>query len=103
MDYARDEGKAKPMAQEMTTGEFIIAAVCALLPAIACGVLGIFNWATLVFAIVAATAAAFWLGRKCQRRLQGYTGDCLGAVQQVAEVAIYLAILSSFQPPIRFY
>jgi len=33
MDYARDEGKAKPMAQEMTTGEFIIAAICALLPA----------------------------------------------------------------------
>ena len=103
MDYARDEGKAKPMAQEMTTGEFIIAAVCGLLPAIACGLLGIFYWATLVFAIVAATAAAFWLGRKCQRRLQGYTGDCLGAVQQLAEVAIYLAILSSFQPPIRFY
>lgn len=103
MDYARDEGKAKPMAQEMTTGEFIIATVCGLLPAIACGLLGIFYWATLVFAIVAAAAAAFWLGRKCQRRLQGYTGDCLGAVQQVAEVAIYLAILSSFQPPLRFY
>ena len=103
MDYARDEGKAKPMAQEMTTIEFLIAAVCGLLPAIACGLLGIFYWATLVFAIVAATAAAFWLGRKCQRRLQGYTGDCLGAVQQVAEVAIYLAILSSFQPPLRLY
>jgi adenosylcobinamide-GDP ribazoletransferase len=103
MDYARDEGKAKPMAQEMTTGEFIIAAACALLPVIACGVLGIFDWAALVFAIVAAAVAAFWLGRKCQRRLQGYTGDCLGAVQQLAEVAIYLAILSSFQPPTRFY
>ena len=103
MDYARDEGKSKPMAQEMRTGEFIIAIVCGLLPAIACGVLGIFYWATLAFAAVAAAAAAFWLGRKCQRRLQGYTGDCLGAVQQLAEVAIYLAILSSFQPPVRFY
>ncbi len=103
MDYARDEGKSKPMAQEMTTGEFIIAAACALLPAIACALLGIVDWAALVFAIVAAAAAAFWLGRKCLLRLQGYTGDCLGAVQQVAEVAIYLAILSSFQPPTRFY
>ncbi|MEG0881365.1 MAG: adenosylcobinamide-GDP ribazoletransferase, partial [Janthinobacterium sp.] len=103
MDYARDEGKSKPMAQEMTTAEFIIAAVCGLLPAIACGALGIFDWATLVFAAVVAAAAAFWLGRKCQHRLQGYTGDCLGAVQQVAEVAVYLAILSSFQPPLRFY
>ena len=103
MDYARDEGKSKPMAQEMRTGEFIIAAVCGLLPAVACGVLGILDWGALAFAIVAAAACAFWLGRKCQRRLQGYTGDCLGAVQQVAEVAIYLAILSSFQPPVRFY
>ncbi|MED5617417.1 adenosylcobinamide-GDP ribazoletransferase [Janthinobacterium sp. P210005] len=103
MDYARDEGKSKPLAQEMRTGEFIIATVCGLLPAIACGALGIFDWATLVFAVVVAAAAAFWLGRKCQRRLQGYTGDCLGAVQQVAEVAVYLAILSSFQPPLRFY
>ncbi|WP_219116612.1 adenosylcobinamide-GDP ribazoletransferase [Janthinobacterium sp. UMAB-56] len=103
MDYARDEGKAKPMAQEMTTAEFFIAAVCALLPAIACGVLGILDWAALVLAIMAAAGSAFWLGRKCQHRLQGYTGDCLGAVQQVAEVAIYLAILSSFQPPMHFH
>ena len=57
----------------------------------------------LLLAVLAATASAWFLGRKCQRRLQGYTGDCLGAVQQVAEVAIYLAILSSFQPALRFY
>jgi len=87
----------------MRTGEFIIAAVCGLLPAVACGMLGILDWGALAFATVAAAACAFWLGRKCQRRLQGYTGDCLGAVQQMAEVAIYLAILSSFQPPVRFY
>ena len=98
-----DKGKAKPMAQEMRAGEFIIATVCGLLPAIVCGALGIMDWSALAFAIVAAAGAAWWLGRKCQRRLQGYTGDCLGAVQQVAEVAIYLAILSSFQPPVRFF
>jgi adenosylcobinamide-GDP ribazoletransferase len=103
MDYARDEGKAKPMAQEMSTGEFIIAAICGLLPAIMCGALGMLDWSALVFATLAAAAAAWWLGRKCQHRLQGYTGDCLGAVQQLAEVAIYLAILSSFQPPVHFY
>ena len=103
MNYARDEGKAKPLAQEMRTGEFLIAALCGLLPAIVCGALGIVEWSALAFAVVAAAGAAWWLGRKCQRRLQGYTGDCLGAVQQVAEVAVYLAILSSFQPPVRFY
>ena len=103
MDYARDEGKAKPMAQSMSTGEFVVAALCGLLPAIICGAMGILDWSALVLATLAATASAWFLGRKCQRRLQGYTGDCLGAVQQLAEVAIYLAILSSFQPPVRFY
>ena len=103
MDYARDEGKAKPMAQSMSTGEFVIAAVCGLLPAVICGLLGLLDWSALVLATLAAAASAWFLGRKCQRRLHGYTGDCLGAVQQVAEVAVYLAILTSFQPAVRFY
>lgn len=103
MDYARDEGKAKPMAQTMSHAEFAIACAGALLPAVVCGVLGVLDWSALAFALVAAALAAWFLARKCQRRLQGYTGDCLGAVQQLAEVAIYLAILSSFQPPLRFY
>lgn len=103
MDYARDEGKSKPMAQSMSSGEFMIAAICGLLPAVICGLLGLLDWSALVLAVLAATASAWFLGRKCQRRLQGYTGDCLGAVQQVAEVAIYLAILTSFQPSVRFY
>jgi len=34
-----------------------------------------------------ATAYLYW---RCVRRLQGYTGDCLGAVQQVAEIGFYL-------------
>lgn len=103
MDYARDEGKSKPMAQSMSTKEFVIAAVCAMLPGVVCALLGLLDWSALVLAVLAAAASAWFLGRKCQRRLQGYTGDCLGAVQQVAEVAVYLAILSSFQPALHFY
>ncbi|MBB5370618.1 MULTISPECIES: adenosylcobinamide-GDP ribazoletransferase [unclassified Janthinobacterium] len=103
MDYARDEGKAKPMAQSMSTGEFIIAAICGLLPAIVCGAMGLLAWSALLTAVLVAAGAAWWLGRTCQRRIQGYTGDCLGAVQQVAEVLIYLAILSGFQPTVHLY
>jgi adenosylcobinamide-GDP ribazoletransferase len=39
--------------------------------------------------------AALWLGRKLQSRLGGYTGDCLGAVQQVAEALIYVSVLAT--------
>ena len=46
-------------------------------------------------AVLAALGAAVWLGRKFSHRIGGYTGDCLGAVQQVAEVLIYLCVLAS--------
>jgi adenosylcobinamide-GDP ribazoletransferase len=32
------------------------------------------------------------LGRWFWRRLQGFTGDCLGTTQQVCEIAFYLGL-----------
>jgi len=93
--YARDAGKAKPMAQEMRAGEFAIAAVCALLPALVLGVLHLVAWPALGAAVVASAAVAWWLRALFVRRIGGYTGDCLGAVQQVSEVAIYLCVLAA--------
>lgn len=95
MDYARAEGKAKPMAQQMTGAEFAIAALTALLPGAILITGGLMNAAVLGACLAAAGLSALWLGRKFHLRLQGYTGDCLGAVQQVAEVAVYLVILAS--------
>jgi len=95
MDYARAEGKAKPMAQQMRTSEFVIAACTALLPAALLLLLGALSPAALGASLLAASLAALWLARMFQRRICGYTGDCLGAVQQLAEVAIYLAVLAS--------
>jgi len=40
--------------------------------------------------LVLAAAALLWLRRLLARRLQGFTGDCLGAAQQLCEVAFYL-------------
>jgi adenosylcobinamide-GDP ribazoletransferase len=95
LDYARDEGKAKPMAQEMSSAEFGIASACAAIPALYLGALGYLSWTTLAACVLAAAAAAAWLGAKFVRRIGGYTGDCLGAVQQVSEVTIYLCLLAS--------
>jgi adenosylcobinamide-GDP ribazoletransferase len=95
MDYARAEGKTKPLAQEMTTPEFAIAALGAALPAALLGLGGQLPWSALLGGALAAALAAFWLARKCARRLGGYTGDCLGAVQQVTEVVLYLAVLAA--------
>ncbi|MBV7539427.1 adenosylcobinamide-GDP ribazoletransferase [Duganella sp. sic0402] len=98
LDYARAEGKAKPLAQKMRGREFLIATLTATLPALAVVALGWLTPGALITGIVVATIATFWLARKCVRRIGGYTGDCLGAVQQVAEVMFYLCALASVQP-----
>jgi adenosylcobinamide-GDP ribazoletransferase len=95
LDYVRDEGKAKPLAQQMTTSEFTIAALTALLPVPALLASGWIAPAAVLAALLAAATAALWLGRKLSRRLGGYTGDCLGAVQQVAEALIYVGVLAT--------
>jgi adenosylcobinamide-GDP ribazoletransferase len=95
MDYARAEGKAKPMAQQMSGSEFGIAAVTALLPAALLLLLNAVSLAVAAASVLACAVAAFWLARLFQRRIGGYTGDCLGAVQQLAEVAVYLTVLAS--------
>jgi adenosylcobinamide-GDP ribazoletransferase len=95
LEYVRGEGKAKPLAQRMTSAEFAIAALGAGLPA---GLLLAGGWSTpvaILAAVAGALAATLWLGRLFVRRLGGYTGDCLGAVQQLAEVLIYVAILAT--------
>lgn len=44
-----------------------------------------------------AAIGVFWLLlRLLKKRLQGYTGDCLGAVQQFTEVAFYVGVLLNF-------
>jgi len=98
LDYARAEGKAKPLAQKMSSAEFLIAAVTAILPALAVIALRWLPLAALLAGVLAAGIASLWLARKFVRRIGGYTGDCLGAVQQVSEVMFYLCALAGIQP-----
>lgn len=93
--YVKAAGKAKPLAQQMSTAEFCIAAATALLAALAIGLAGWLPWSGIVAGAIAAAGAAIWLARFFIRRIGGYTGDCLGAVQQLAEAAIYLAVLAA--------
>lgn len=94
MEYARAEGKAKPLAQEMRSGEFAIAALTAVLSAAGSVALGWLPLAALGAGLAGMLLATFWLARKLQQRLGGYTGDCLGAVQQLTEAVFYLGALA---------
>lgn len=97
LSYAREEGKAKPLAQEMNHYEFLIASSSAALPTLLLGGFGYVSWQAILGGVLAACIATAWLGKKFLRRIGGYTGDCLGGVQQVTEVLFYLSVLASVQ------
>jgi adenosylcobinamide-GDP ribazoletransferase len=88
MDYARDDetSKARPLAARLGTGALLFALVFAGLPLL------LLAPEQIVTAVALAALATLWLAAKCRRWLGGYTGDCLGAVQQVAEIAFYLGL-----------
>jgi adenosylcobinamide-GDP ribazoletransferase len=46
----------------------------------------------LLNAVVVSAIAWAWTARWFWRRLGGFTGDCLGATQQVCELAFYLGL-----------
>ncbi|MDX9952250.1 MAG: adenosylcobinamide-GDP ribazoletransferase [Methylophilaceae bacterium] len=86
--YVKPEGKAKPLATQITPGELLVAAVFGLFPLVLLDI-------RLLSALVPVTLVWFWFSAKIRSRIGGYTGDCLGAMQQLTEVAFYLGLLAS--------
>lgn len=94
-EYARVEGesKTKPLATQLTNGSLVFALLTGLAPLL------VFSWKGLAL-ILPLVLVKWYLGRFFTRWIGGYTGDCLGATQQVAEVALYLALV--LQTPYHF-
>ncbi|AYA35765.1 adenosylcobinamide-GDP ribazoletransferase [Hymenobacter oligotrophus] len=88
--YARenDDAKAKPVAKALDLGRLLTASAWGLLPLLA--------WVAyaqnpgMLLVLLPLAILQIVLGRWFQRWIGGYTGDCLGATQQLAEVLIYL-------------
>lgn len=89
LDYVRfDDSKAKPVATPQSGAALRWMLAFALLPALLLG------WTALLatFAgLVAVTLVHAWCRRWYRRRLGGYTGDALGACEQLGETAFVLA------------
>ncbi len=83
--YVRAEGLAKPVAEGVDAPGGIIALVSGILLAALCGLAGL-------AALVAAFLATALMLRLLHRKLGGYTGDGLGAVEQTSEVAALVAL-----------
>lgn len=87
LQYVRGEGKSKPLATSMKMKDWLLSG----LP-----VLALFLWAELPpFVPLLATLLVFrfFYASYLRRRIGGYTGDALGAAQQIAEIMVYLAFL----------
>lgn len=88
--YVREneDSKAKPVSKGITGGELTFAAITGLLPL--AGAIWYTADARLLVILPALFLSRWYMARLMQRWIGGYTGDCLGAVQQVAETVIYL-------------
>lgn len=85
--YVRAEGKAKPLATRLSAAELLMASICGLLPL---ALLPPLLW----MALLPVALVWLWFWRLLARRLGGFTGDCLGAMQQLIELAFYLGLVA---------
>ncbi len=82
--------KSKPLADQISNRGLVIALAWVVLALMAVSWLD--DGLNLIVPTLAALLAMGWMWRLFWRRLQGFTGDCLGATQQVCEVVFYLAL-----------
>jgi len=90
-EYSRDDAssKSKPIAKQYSWKEVFGSFFFGLIPLL------VFSYFDLKFllAIIPVFITRYFLARYFQKWIDGYTGDCLGATQQVCEVVFYLSIL----------
>ena len=98
--YVKFSGKAKPLATEIKWRDLLLANFLGLLPiTILLSILVTSHYATpLILQLTLSTALPslitfIWWRNKLKNRLGGYTGDCLGAMQQITEIAFYFGVL----------
>lgn len=95
-----EHAKAKPMAQQLTPLQGVLSSGWLILAGVLVTIIfpntmhqiGLGQWLlTLLLALISTD----YMRRLLYRRLEGYTGDGLGATQQVSEVAIYIGLAAS--------
>ncbi|MEO6278050.1 adenosylcobinamide-GDP ribazoletransferase [Roseateles sp.] len=89
-----EHAKAKPLALAVAPRNFVIALGWCGLLVIALAAVGVYV-PKLGAAVAAATLVALLMRQWLKRRLGGYTGDGLGATEQLAEIAVLLAFTAA--------
>ncbi len=84
--YVREDelSKAKPIAKSITFTNFCLATFFGILPFV------VFKNGYVFGLIIPIYCVKYFLARYFKKWIGGYTGDCLGATQQVCELFFYL-------------
>ena len=89
--YVRDtdSSKSRPIAAtHLSTGEMFFSFLLAILP-----LLFLPGWLTIL-PFTVGYGAKIYLGYYFKEHIGGYTGDCLGAIQQVSEALFYVTVVA---------
>lgn len=89
-NYARLDAssKTKPVGKADSTFSLLFAILTGILT------LYFLGWQEILISVALLVVVAFFFRNYIIRKLGGYTGDILGALQQLCEVFFYLAILA---------
>ena len=82
--------KSKPLADQISLSALLVALLWCVIPIALTGYA--LGWHIVLLGSALSAAGAGWMWWRFKRRLQGFTGDCLGAVQQVSEIMFYLGV-----------
>uniref|UniRef100_UPI0032177E64 adenosylcobinamide-GDP ribazoletransferase n=1 Tax=uncultured Draconibacterium sp. TaxID=1573823 RepID=UPI0032177E64 len=89
-EYARLDAssKTKPVGKADSLYSLIVAIVVGTAPLL------LFDWQEILIIVGLLMSTAFFFRNFITRHLGGYTGDVLGALQQLCEVFFYLSVLA---------
>lgn len=100
LSYAKPDGKAKPLATQIVGTGLVVANMFGLLPFVT--IVAMLNMANhswlailkfVLMTLLPVLLSWVWWRAKIDQWLAGYTGDTLGAMQQISELAFYLGAL----------
>lgn len=90
LDYVREseDAKSKPLAKHSSFSDYVLVVVFGILP------LFLFKSYMIFLVAVPVGIAMYFLRGYFVKWIGGYTGDCLGAAQQVSEIVFYLSVIA---------
>ena len=91
--YVRDSGIATPVADAVAPDS--LAFVLATGGAAVCVLLAVTTPSVILTGLAGLAVGHLAMRAVYERKLGGYTGDCLGAVQQTSELGLYLGVAAA--------